>query len=136
MKKLEDIPKKQVFTTPEGYFDKLPGVIQSRIQAESTKGWSLSWSMSLKLALPTVVIALALVLWLRPESQNIEEQLSMIDTEQLTFYLDELDVTTDDLATEIDWTTADLINLEDAVYINMDNSELDALMENIELDNL
>ena len=31
MKKLEDIPKKEIFDVPDGYFEKLPGKIQARI---------------------------------------------------------------------------------------------------------
>ena len=40
MKKLEDIPKKQNFEVPEGYFEKLPGIIQSRVtQQHKEKSW-------------------------------------------------------------------------------------------------
>lgn len=136
MKKLEDIPKKQVFKTPEGYFDRLPGVIQSRIEAERKERWSFSWSTSLKVALPTLVVVVALVFWLQPVPQDIAQELDQIDTDQIAFYLDEIDVSTEELTSEIEWSTADLDDLEHEVYFNMDNSELDELMENIELDNL
>ena len=29
--KLEDLPQKEIFDVPEGYFEKLPGTIQARI---------------------------------------------------------------------------------------------------------
>ena len=41
MKKLEDIPKQNIFEVPDGYFDKLPSVIQARIAKPEPKFWQL-----------------------------------------------------------------------------------------------
>jgi hypothetical protein len=136
MKKLKDIPRKQVFTTPGGYFDRLPGIIQSRIEAEQKQRFSFSWGVSLKYGLPALVIVVVLVFWLQPPPRDISGQLSMIDTEQIALYLEEIDITTEELTSEIEWSSDDLDELENDVYLNMDDSGLDDLIENIELDNL
>ena len=40
MKKLEEIPKKEVFKVPEGYFENLPGIIQARVAQQNKVGGS------------------------------------------------------------------------------------------------
>lgn len=136
MKKLEDIPKKQAFTTPDGYFDKLPGRIQARIDAGQKSQWSWSWSVSVRYALSAAVVVVALVIWLRPAAPGIEEQLSLIDADQIALYLDDADVTSEEMADEVDWSREDLDALEQEVYFNMDNSGLDEIIDDIDLENL
>ncbi|MBY0433130.1 MAG: hypothetical protein K2U26_03380 [Cyclobacteriaceae bacterium] len=99
MKKLEDIPKKNVFEVPEGYFDRLPGVIQSRIAEEKKQTrWSVYLGFSLKYALPVLVIGAGIVFYLsRPAALSAEELLATVDTQQLVAYLDETEVNSDEL---------------------------------------
>lgn len=128
MKKLEDIPKKDLFEAPEGYFDRLPGVIQARIaEKSSTPSWLPALRFGLRYALPALAIAMAAVFYLnKPAIQSTEELLASIDSVDLAAYLDESDVTTEDLLESIplDHTEADAI--EDQTIDEIDVDELDA----------
>jgi hypothetical protein len=99
MKRLEDIPKKTLFEVPEGYFDRLPGVIQARVASQQPESaWSGYGRVALRFALPVVVIAAAAVFFLNnPEAASTEELLASIESEQLVAYLEETEVNTDDL---------------------------------------
>ena len=57
VKKLEDIPKKNIYEVPEGYFDKLPGIIQSRVAKEETIRKPF-FVHSLRYAIPAMVVAI------------------------------------------------------------------------------
>jgi hypothetical protein len=123
MKKLEDIPKKNIFEVPEGYFDQLPGVIQSRVATKSSS--RLSWTVSLRYALPVVIIVAVGILWFSNKgiSQGtIETQLETIQDDQLTIYLNDPDLASEDLAETTTWGEDDLVELEDHVYSTLEVS--------------
>ena len=103
MKKLDDIPKKSAFEAPEGYFDRLPGIIQARltqteVDRNTESGWLVYLGYSLKYALPVVAIAAASFFYLNmPGDQSTEYLLASVDTGYLVAYLEDADVSTDDL---------------------------------------
>ena len=125
MKKLEDIPKKDLFEAPEGYFDRLPGVIQARVAESSKKtGWLPSFQGSLKYALPVLAIGVAAVFYLnKSDEQSPESLLASIDSAELVAYLEDTDISADDLidgvslnedeVNAIQESTASEIGLED-----------------------
>lgn len=120
MKKLEDIPKNNPFSVPDGYFDKLPGVIQARI-AEGTaqKEARPYFRYALRVALPLVAIVVVAILYFTPSSNdNYNDILASVDTEQLTSYLEETDITVDEVleAAELDEESVEAIEAE--VYFN------------------
>jgi len=129
MKKLEDIPKKNIFEVPEGYFEKLPGIIQARvIKPEPVR----IWVTSLKFALPVLAIVAFGVFWFTSsKEESFDEQLAGIQTEQLIAYLNTADLQIDDLSESVDWNEFDLIELEDKVYSTFDitGDELDLLID-------
>ncbi len=110
MKKLEDIPKIDIFKAPEGYFDKLPGIIQARVQKPDQ---APVWRPALRFALPTLVLLVALYWFWPGASQSPEELLATIDDNHLVAYLEENDLNTDELL--------------DGVSIN--NEEADAIQD-------
>jgi RNase adaptor protein for sRNA GlmZ degradation len=136
MRKLEDIPKKQVFQTPEGYFDQLPTKIQKRIAEDSRRSSSMSFiSYSLKYALPVLALVIAGILYFRPEP-SIESQLNDIDSEQIALYLQNAEhPDPEDLPDPDGLTTNELNQLEDEVYSNMEYSN-EELIDELDLDNL
>ncbi len=129
MKKLEDIPKKNIFEVPEGYFEKLPGIIQSRVtKPEVTPWFAPIW----KFALPVLALVTVGIFWFNSQSDiSIEQQLADIQTEQLIAYLDDGDLTMDDLAETVTWSETDLDELEEKVFstIEVSGDELDILLE-------
>ncbi len=129
MKKLEDIPKKNIFEVPEGYFEKLPGIIQTRVAKPEPTRWFVP---SLKFALPILAFVAVGIFWFSSQTgKSIEEQLSGIQTEQLIAYLDDSDLTMDDLAETVTWSDTDLNELEERVYSSFEvtGDELDILLE-------
>src|SRR5687767_9663090 len=101
MKKLEDIPKKQIFEVPEGYFEKLPSIIQSRVtgkESEIKSRWTV-YRYAFRYALPAVVIFAAGLFWFNPSGteKNAETILASLETQDLVAYLDEADFTMEEL---------------------------------------
>ena len=134
MRKLEDIPKKDLFKAPEGYFDKLPGIIQARVAKPEPKSL---WVPVLKFALPVVALVAAGIFWLsKPTLQSVENELAAINTEQLIAYLDNTEVVWEDVELDSDWSEYDFLELEDRVYstFTTDGSELELLDEFLDLD--
>jgi len=131
MKKLEDIPKKDLFKAPDGYFDKLPGIIQARVaKPEHRPGWL----PVLKFAIPIIALVTVGIFWFsNPTVQNIEGELASINTEQLTAYLDDTGLAWDESDEPVEWSEFDLLDLEDRVYSTFpaDGSELDLMEDEI-----
>ena len=116
MKNLENIPKKHVFEVPEGYFDRLPGIIQARVSEEKRETlWTFPLRLSLRYALPVLAIAVAVFFfWNKPVSQPTEELLASIDSASLVAFLDDSDMSTDDLLESL----------------SLDHEEADAIQQN------
>jgi hypothetical protein len=129
MKKLEDISKKNIFEVPEGYFEKLPGIIQARVaKPEPVR----IWVTSLKYALPVLAIMAFGIFWFTGSSEkSFDEQLAGIQTEQLIAYINDADLQIDDLSESVEWNEFDLLELEDKVYstFDMTGDELDLLLD-------
>jgi hypothetical protein len=140
MRKLEDIPKKDIFGTPEGYFEKLPSTIQARV---SEKNSSLSESpfyrFKLQYVLPVVLLLAAAVYWFESpsESNNVDELLASVKTEELIAYLSESDMTTEDLIDHLssEGMTTD-IDTEDADEQLLDSIELENVFDDTDLENI
>jgi hypothetical protein len=123
MKKLEDIPKKEIFNVPEGYFDKLPMQIQSRVAGREKRHFTFVGS--LKYALPIVTLLVVGIFWFYPtQQQDSTAMLATVNTEDLVAYLNESDLSTDDVLESIDFNTTDLDDIEESVYdVNADEKE-------------
>jgi hypothetical protein len=135
MKKLEDISKKNIFEVPDGYFEKLPGIIQARVAKPEPTPWFVP---TLKFALPIFAILAVGIFWYSSQSQNtIEEQLAAIQTEQLVAYLDDATLNFDDLTESVTWSEDDLNELEEKVFSSFEVSEtdLDLLLEEFSTEN-
>lgn len=125
MKKLDDIPKKHPFNAPEGYFDKLPGVIQSRIAQESNVKESTPYfRFAIRYALPVVVLAIAAVIYLMPQKQDdVDSLLASVSTEAMVIYLEESELTTDELLNNWILDDASVEAIEAEVYFNLNDLE-------------
>lgn len=93
--KLENLPKRNVYQVPEGYFDKLPSVIMQRVEpaGESrVRSWFGLRYYSLRVALATLVtggiLATGLYLNQTPASEPAPvASLSEIPNEEIMQYL-------------------------------------------------
>jgi hypothetical protein len=143
MKKLEDIPKKEVFNTPEGYFDSLPSRIQSRIQEKEGKRESVfTVRAAWRFALPVIALLAVGIFWftMSDDMSNAESILSSVRTEDLMTYLAESDMSTDELIDAAEFNMEDLDDIEGQTYdlldLNLDETDFDELdLENVPADN-
>ncbi|HEY9007175.1 hypothetical protein [Ohtaekwangia sp.] len=135
--KLEDLPKKEIFTVPDGYFDKLPGIIQARV----AKGQSARPAMryTLQYAIPVVALIAVGIFWIITISTPTtpEEMLAEIHTTDLVAYLDDADISTDELIDHTVLDEQDAAAIESAVYgYQLDQETLDIITDEIDLNNL
>lgn len=136
MKKLENIPKKEIFTVPEGYFDKLPAQIQNRVTARtSTRGFT--FVSVLKFALPVFLILLMAAILFYNSNKGIEvsaeSMLAAINTEDLVAYLDDSELSTDDVLETIEFNDVDLNEIEESIYeLNMDDESFENFINEID----
>ena len=96
--KLHDIPKRNIFTTPEGYFDKLPSIIQARTKEKESIFSLPVFVGSLKYAIPAMLIIIAVAIWNQPDTQSATEQLlAEISTEEIIDYMQNSEMTSYEL---------------------------------------
>ncbi|MFN4147029.1 MAG: hypothetical protein ACK4GN_14485 [Runella sp.] len=119
--RLEDIPKKEVFETPNGYFEYLPAKIQQQIQArqeEREHRFTVSWSWK-RTALASVAASIVAVLtWITfPQKQTSisEDALSHITHEEVVQYLKEKQITQHEI---IQYAGPEIIETDDEVLIH------------------
>lgn len=136
MKKLEDIPKKNIFEVPDGYFEQLPARVQARISGgRQSRSASWSWTRSIRYALPVLVaIGLFAGWWLKQAPEDPEAILATIEAEQLAAYLEEYGLVTDELIPYGDITVEEAAAIENEVYETaFDAEELELLIDQLPL---
>ncbi len=140
MKKLEDISKKEIFNVPDGYFEKLPGIIQARIGDERSERTVTSvFAYSLRFALPAIFLFAIGIFWFTRSDQTVsaESILASIETEDLVAYLSEVELTTDELLENASLDAEDAMGIEDAVYeLNVDEGDFDDILDEIDFNSL
>ncbi|HTE32178.1 MAG TPA: hypothetical protein VK666_17480 [Chryseolinea sp.] len=133
MKKLDDVPKKQIFNVPEGYFEKLPGIIQSRVAEHQTAGESVSvWRYAPRYAMAIVLVAAITVFWFQRSGnpETTESIIASIETADLVAYIDDADLTTDELMDDVTFHQEDAEGIEDAVYsLGLDENNFDEIID-------
>lgn len=135
MAKLEDIPKKEVFKAPEGYFDTLPGRIQARVEKDHNIARSPFVSFSLKYALPALMVAAAGIFWFTSshKSLDVDTMLSAVETEDLVAYLDDSDISTDEVIESGNFSTTDVHEIEGEVYnLNITNEDIKNIADDLD----
>lgn len=129
MKKLEDIPKNNPFSVPDSYFDKLPGIIQARIEAGNARKPVPYVRYALQYAVPVIALVIVAVVYLMPTpgKESYDDILSSVSTEQLAVYLSDSDITTDEIvdAGALDEESAEAIEAE--VFNDMDLNNINEL---------
>lgn len=117
MSKLEDIPKKDFFTVPEGYFDMLPLKIQARIEASEPQRRIQQPVLRYALTYALPLLVAAIVVFFSTRSQpNAEAMLASVETAALVQYLAESELTTEDMLESVDLGAEELEALENEVY--------------------
>src|SRR6478609_7419580 len=97
MKKLDDIPKKNIFEVPDGYFDRLPMRIQAKVETATQTHSAPHWKLAFRYALPVLMVGFALIYYFKPVPHPTEELLSEVSNEHLIAYLSESEININDL---------------------------------------
>jgi len=137
---LNDIKKENVFHVPENYFKELPSIIQFKTSAKEKKASKLSWLLtpvSLKYALPAVLLVVGLFLFIKPKATT-EIDISSISEEEILTYLSVYDENIVEVYSSVSEEDIDL-NLNE--FLEVDhltkelyyNSEADQFINSIEL---
>lgn len=134
--RLEDIKKQQVFTEPpEGYFARLPGIIQAKTANKPVRKAWLYWVRVLRLVpLAAVVVLIALYSGLLNKKESgpgLDELLSEVTTDEIIQYLEDMDLTSEEILEEVDLMALSLefeglqdrlidnLNIEDETLIQL-----------------
>ncbi len=99
--RLEDLKRETPFSVPDDYFDKLPQMIQSRIVSEPARKPLIGWSWQRSAALVSAMSLIFVLVWFTvPERQGAlgEEPLANISDASIVAYLQEQDMSYDDLS--------------------------------------
>ena len=126
MKKLEEISKNHPFTTPEGYFEKLPGIVQARVSKESAVAESNPYfRYTLQYALPIVLIVVAAVFYFKPSStEGSENLLASVSAEELATYLETTEFNTDYWVDESNVDEESIDAIESSIFTDIELSDV------------
>ena len=137
--KLEDIPKKEIFNVPDGYFDTLPSKIQSRIDAGSSSSQeAFVFRYKLQYVIPFLALLAVGIFWMSKNgaSPDAETILASIETEDLIAYLNESEVATDEVLDHIEFNSTDLDEIETEVYELQLDDILDGNIDEQDIENI
>jgi hypothetical protein len=135
--KLEEIERKNIFEVPDGYFDRLPLAIQKRVERKKRESFfSPVFIYNLKYALPVLVIGITSMFIYTNYYQQATPVtlLESVNTEVLIAYLDESDVSEEEIIESIGGYQ---LNFNDASHEALDATDiskmdLDKLSKEIE----
>lgn len=104
--KLDDTHKKNIFKVPDQYFEEFPGRLQERIREESDRGSGklISFPSYIRVAVAASILILVtfFLFLLQNNHPSVEKLLSDVPTESLITYLEESDMSVDELMENID----------------------------------
>lgn len=140
---LQDLPKKEFFTTPERYFDELPMRIQKRIRERETVSRPLlDWQPRWRLAIAgLLLLALAVPAWWFGQefrSQAPEDILSRVSTEDVLAYLVAGEMDTEDILDHISLGDMEIIldpEMPALIPDDIDDRELEDIISAYGLEN-
>jgi len=134
MKKLDDIPKKNIFEVPDGYFDRLPMKIQAKVETHGATRAIPVWNLAVRYALLIVIVGFALVYFFRPKSHQTEELLAEVSNEHLIAYLSESEISLNELLEMANFNESDADSLSqhlnNTLLGDFDVKEFKSVLEN------
>lgn len=132
--KLSDLPKKDVFTTPDGYFDSLQSRIDAKIKEPKGKTVVFTPQRWFYAGLAAAMIALAIVFGpglftSSTTSPSAEQLLASVPEAELLAYLNESDLEIEDILSMTEPELWDEIIDDDVLTPSFDEENLDLLYE-------
>lgn len=141
MKKLEDIPKKNHFSAPDGYFETLPSKISARIERKPGLLERSAFRFSLQYAIPVVVLLGLGIFWFWQPTGDVNENddlFASIETPALVDFLaDAESVSYEDFLDEMNPNLEEADSVENVVYgLSLPGGNMEELLDEIEINNL
>ena len=140
--KLENISKEQGFSVPDGYFDKLPTIIQAKAIESTKKREILAPVGLLRLAIPSLLLIMVAgyfgykyVNSSKDSDAKIELMLAEVSTEDLVEYLDQTELTSEDLLDLVSFEGERIDDFSDNLE-NVSDEELELLMNDFEIEDI
>lgn len=128
MKKIDlnELDRKQPFKAPDGYFEELPSVIQSKAVDSDRKARPWELPVVRWIAVPAMIIAVVVFSVLPNDENNDPDQLlAEVSTEELVAYLESSEM-----------STADLLEMIDEPNGLFDDTDMDILGEGLTDDDM
>lgn len=138
--KLEDLNRSVPYQVPEGYFDKLPSVMQTRVHehiAEKEHTFTISWSWRRTALVGIAASVVGALLWITyPQKQHSlgEETLSQVTDEEIVKYLKDNQVTQQEMSEHTQ--LSELYGGEEALLqqLNVDDEDLKKAIQEADLE--
>jgi hypothetical protein len=91
---------------------------------------------ALKYALPVVLIGIAGLFWFNRSggSMDADSILATVETDALVAYINASDISTDELLDSFSFDPEEISSIENEVYGNLYDEELDVLTDELDLD--
>ncbi len=142
---LEHLKKENVFQVPDQYFETLPELINEKVKKNNSQSGTKVIRMTFRYALPVaamVVVAIYLGIFSQStdESLEVEDMIANITVEELYDYLENSEISTDEIIASLDNEELDLdfndgsINLIDDLDLTDENMEM--IIDEFDLDSL
>lgn len=131
--RLEDLKRKVPFEVPEGYFDKLPSIVMSRLPATPQPQPLISWSWQRSLGLAGALSLIVALVWFTfPQQQGPlgSERLSQVSDDAILEYLAEENISYYDLSENDVVQTA--FDTDSTVLNYLDGLDADFLRSQVE----
>ncbi len=137
MARLDDIPKKQAFKVPDGYFEALPMRIQARIEGQQpSEQPAFSFGkLALRYAFPVLAVGVASVLLWNTQPSRSGDSLSALNnvsSQELVAFLEDEGITTEDLLEQATLSDVNLDNLQKPLD-NLSAEDLDAITNEFDI---
>lgn len=134
----EEMEKRNIFEVPDGYFEDLPMIIQSRVAGKKA-WWQTPVLMgALKYAVPALVILVIAFFAIRqPESADLkrpEALIAEVSTEDLIDFLEDSDITTEEILSNLNLREIEFdLKPEGGGILELDSDDLEEFYEEYEL---
>ncbi len=138
--RLDNLEKKNIYQVPNGYFDDLPGIIQSKVVKKAPFYTTNIFKVTTRYALPAICLVLLVVyaglFRTQSEIENYDSLLSSVSDEELLAYLNESDISVEEIIESVGEEEIALGFDSDAASLieelTIDDENLDELIEEFE----
>ncbi len=138
--KLEDLDRSVPYEVPEGYFDKFPSAIQTRLHehiAEKEHKFTISWSWRRTALVGIAASVVGVLLWITyPQKQHSvgEETLSQVSDEEIVKYLKDNQISQHEMSDQTQ--LSELYSGEDVLLqqLNVDDEDLKKAIQEVDLE--